>query len=403
ATYSGIATVCREQLIRDTVLSTKTVEAADYLPFNLTVIGAINNDGYLKTMVKLTTFEQAQDMLIRLKSKGINNIYLRYKGALSGGLNQSDLSEANLMRSLGGASGFAVLSDYMATQKMELYLDVNLLASRKKILFNESKAALTLLGNKAVFSSNNELSNYIGDKSFDQRLRPINEINNVVLDTLTRFRNIDFTGYSFNDAGRILYSDYSEKKYNQQNAAAEILKQIKSLATGKKIMADGCNFSAIKNADVLVNMPLGSPSAKNSAYQLVPFIQLIMHGKVDYSGTPINEAKDQEQMMLRYIEYGACPSYEWSYTKLNKDPDTDTFFYEKGINSEMLNFYTRANETLLDLRGSRMIKHYEVAEGVFCTEYEGNSLIYVNYTDKDYKVNETGGFTVKTKDFIRIN
>jgi len=407
ATYSGIAADCREQLIRDRVLSTKTVEAADYLPFNLTVVGAVRKKlfgaGPFTTMAKLTTFEQAQDMLTRMKSKGINSIYLRYKGALSGGLDQSDISEAGFMGSLGGKSGFAALSDYMATQKMELYLDINLLSSREKAMFNESPKAVTINGNDAAVSSTNELSAYIGDKSFEQYLRPVDKTENVVLDTLTKFRYADFTGFCYDDAGRILYSDYSGSGSNRQDAALTMAQQLQSLSTGRKIMADGCNFYAIKNVDVLVDMPLNSTAATDPAYQEVPFIQLIMHGIVDYSGTPINEAKSPEDMMLRYIEYGACPSYEWCYTEFNSGADnTDNFYYDDWLKSAV-DYYTRANEALFDLRDSQMVSHTQIADGIFCTGYEGNSLIYVNYTNKDYKVNEAGGFTVKAKDFLRIN
>jgi hypothetical protein len=342
-------------------------------------------------------------MITRMKSKGINSIYLRYKGALSGGLDQSDISEAGFMGSLGGKSGFIALSDYMTTQKMELYLDINLLSSRKKILFNESQKSAVIDGKAAAVSSPNELSPYIGDKSFEQYLRPVNDIEKVVLDTLTTFRYTAFTGFCYNDAGRILYSDFSGSGSNRQASALTIAQQLKSLSTGRKIMADGCNFYAMKNVDVLVNMPLNSTVTTDPAYQEVPFIQLIMHGIVDYSGSPINEAKSTQDMMLKYIEYGACPSYEWCYTEFNSGADnTDTFYYDDWL-KDAVAYYTKANDALLDLRDSRMVSHTKIADGIYRTEYDGNSLIYVNYTNKDYKVNEAGGFTVKAKDFLRIN
>ena len=40
ATYAGLASACREQLIRNSVLSTKTVKVGDYLPFYLTLTGS---------------------------------------------------------------------------------------------------------------------------------------------------------------------------------------------------------------------------------------------------------------------------------------------------------------------------------------------------------------------------
>ena len=41
-----------------------------------------------------------------------------------------------------------------------------------------------------------------------------------------------------------------------------------------------------------------------------------------------------------------------------------------------------------------------VSDGVFLTQYENGSMIYVNYTDKDYTVS---GVVVGSRDFERIN
>ena len=47
-----------------------------------------------------------------------------------------------------------------------------------------------------------------------------------------------------------------------------------------------------------------------------------------------------------------------------------------------------------------MTDHYQVADGIFCTEYDTGSLIYVNYTDSDF---ETLGVTVEAGSFLRVN
>lgn len=423
ATYAGIASAVREQLIRDEVLSTKIVEDSEYLPFNLTVIGAAEKKmfriGPLKSMQEFTTFEQAQDMLVRMKSKGINNINLRYKGALSGGLNQSDISEAGFMRSLGGKSGFKDLNDYIAAQKMSLYLDINLLSSREKTFVNESKTALAITGEKENYTTQNELYPFALNADFSKSLRRLSGLEDTVLKTLTNFRNSDFTGFCFNDAGHMLYSDYAGSYKNREVSKELIRDQVNSLSSGRKIMVDTGNFNAVKNADVIVSMPFETGVKESPAYQGVPFIPLIMHGIADYSGNPINEAsnadlngaaaedfeedKEIEDMMLKYIEFGACPSFEWCYSELEEGTDiTDTFYYEDWLTAAV-KYYMKANENLADLRDARMINHSKVAEGIFCTEYEGNSFIYINYTDKDFAVDKAGGFTVKAGDFIRIN
>ena len=426
ATYSGIAAVCREQLIRDKKLSTKTVETGDYLPFNLTAVGAIRKNIIpkipLRTTLKLTTFEQMQDMLARLKAKGVNSVFLRYKGVLSGGLNQTDVSRAKVLRSLGGEKGLSELNDYMITQNMNLFLDINILSSGKKWLFFDAVHAKTILGEAQTRS---ELNSYGTDsRFFCQSLRPVSDIGEAVLKILMRFRNTDVEGFCLNDAGETLYSDFSKQPFSRQEAADEIAKQITSLSTGRKMMADTGNFYAIKNVNMIFKIPMSLEinEIENPPYQWIPFIQLILHGIMDYSGAPINEAFDFDNKgentaedlfldsgnskkqkalkdaMLRCIEYGACPSYEWSYKELSKKESVETYYYDNWMN-QAVDFHLKAKETLADLRGARMVKHSQIKTGVFCTEYEGSNQIYVNYTFEDANI---GGVTVKARSYLRI-
>lgn len=104
ATYSGLASACREQLIRNSVLSTKSVDVGDYLPFYLTLTGAAKKSfGPISYLSTLTDFEQAKDMLTRMKSKGINDIHVRYSGIFDGGLDSKDIDGASILTRLGGA------------------------------------------------------------------------------------------------------------------------------------------------------------------------------------------------------------------------------------------------------------------------------------------------------------
>ena len=79
--------------------------------------------------------------------------------------------------------------------------------------------------------------------------------------------------------------------------------------------------------------------------------------------------------------------------------ETDIFYYDNTINVAA-EFYTKANEALNDLRNARMTDHYEVENGVFCTEYDTGSMVYVNYTDSNCTVL---GAVVEARSFIRIN
>ncbi|MBQ4604348.1 MAG: hypothetical protein IJB16_07070, partial [Clostridia bacterium] len=79
--------------------------------------------------------------------------------------------------------------------------------------------------------------------------------------------------------------------------------------------------------------------------------------------------------------------------------EDDRFYYDNTINAAA-EFYTEANEALNDLRDARITDHYEVEDGIFCTEYDTGARIYVNYTNTDFSVL---GVVVEARNFLRVN
>jgi len=397
ATYSGLASACREQLIRDSVLSSQSVDETTYLPFFLTLTGAVSKDlGPFRFLSRLTTFEQAQDMLVRMKSKGINNIALRYTGVFGGGTDSTDAARLRLLSRLGGSSKLKELYNYASGQKMSLYLDIDVFSSASGFSGN---AALNIMKNISETEISNKLVEYLGSKPASRELRRINKLSKVISTVLTDTKYYDFSGFCINDAGSVLYSDFSYNGMLRDSAANEIRKAISPLSTSRPTMAVKGNIYMLKNIDSVINVPLDTTVSESGAYHPVPFIQLIFHGAVDYAGDPINVLTDGEETMLHCIEFGACPHYEWNYDSSIDESENDIYYYDNTINSAA-EFYKKADEALNDLRSARMTDHYEVQDGVFCTEYDTGSKIYVNYTDSECTVM---GAVVEARSFLRIN
>ncbi len=397
ATYAGLASACREQLIRNSVLSTKTSGGSDYLPFHLTLTGAAKaRSGPFSYLKKLTTFEQAQDMLVRMKNKGINNVSVRYSGVFSGGLDSKDISHSNLLSRLGGSEKLSELFNYITTQKMSLFLDINLLSSSRS--FNSGNA-MNISKDDSVYAPDSYLGEYISNAPAERKLRRTSELSDVVASVVKNTKNYSFSGYCISDAGSVLYSDFSNGGFLREDASIEIAKAIAPLSTDHLTMTSTGNFYMLKNIDSVINLPLKSAASESGAYVSVPFVQLILHGIVDYSGEAINTSINSNELLLRYIEYGACPHYEWNYEPVSGATEIDIFYYDNTINTAA-EFYTKANKTLNDLRSARMTDHYEVENGVFCTEYDTGTMIYVNYTDSDCTVL---GAVVEARSYIRIN
>lgn len=390
ANYSGMATAAREQFIRAGTLSTRKVEAVGEMPFNLTLYGAVNkNNGFT---ARLTKLDQAQDLISILKARGIDNINLRYKALLSGGIAQKDIANADILRVLGGKKALNELYSFMSRQKLELYLDINLLTAGGIRGFIGSQSAKRINGNNISFRIENLLYPYVGAENFYTEALSLDKLEEKVIALLTNARKYSIGGFCINDAGYFLYSDFSTYM-NRQKAKELIAKQTASLSTEKKLMVDTGNFYTLKNADVIVNMPFSTHYPANEAYQPIPFAQIILHGIVEYSGKAINTHGESKINMLKYIEYGAVPSYEWVFD------NNSTYYYNNKLN-QALEFYELSEEILGDLRDARITSNYSVEFNVRCTQYDTGAIIYVNYNNYPVNIND---IIIEPMSCIRVN
>ena len=397
ASYAGMASAVREQLIRNGVLSAGTAEQTDYLPFYVTLTGTVRKEfGKLSYNGVLTDFDQARDMLIRMKNKGIDNINVRYASVFSGGGETGDVKKAVLSGRVGGQRGFNKLSEYMSGQNMTLFIDTDILSSVEDFGGNNT---YSIFKEPNLYYPENPLNTAVGSSVLPRYLRKISDLRSTVLSVLTDFRSYGISGICLNDVGSRLYSDFSKDGMLRQDASEMIAGTVSPLSTSNEIMIDRGNFYMLKNADSVINLPLSTTVSKTGSYTPVPFVQLILHGILDYSGEAINEQKNRNEIMLRCLEYGACPHFRWNYTAINETAENDIYYYDNTINDAAV-FYADANRLLNSLRDARMTDHYEVSDGVFCTEYDTGTMIYVNYTDSDCTVL---GSVVRAGNFLRVN
>ncbi len=389
ATYSGMATACRENLIRNNILSTKSVDTeAGHLPMIITLQGGYRNENNKYTV--LSGYSQALSLMSLLKAKGVNNAYLRYNGLYNGANNGSSDKFDDFKKALGTKKEFNELYSYLNSQKFALFIDTDILTVKYSL-------------NGAV-SSDGEIIRLEPGESFPEptsaqtRLK-ISNLEKRVEQILRYSENVDFDGYALNDIGVDLYSDYSRKSYPEYAAHREIASQVPVLSASKMLMIDTGNFYAVKNADVITEIPVSAVSREESeAYRAIPFVQMLLHGIYEYSASGLNTADDTKTAFLKSVEYGCLPGAYWYCTGYNEETD-EKFYYDKNIN-DMVSYYIKADMALSALRDARMTSHYQIQDGVYCTEYDNSIKVYVNYTDSTVTVN---GVIVEAKDCITIS
>ena len=391
ATYSGMATACRENLIRNSVLSTKAVEASSKdIPLTVSVPG-----GYIGTNGKytvLSSYSQTQTLASLLKAKGVNSVYLRYNGLYGDANNGSSKKFGDFKSSLGKKSDYEALYSYLNSQQFLLFVDTDILS----FAYDSSKAAKSVFGAKIQLEYDTTV---FPMPTSSQGYAKLSDLEYKIENMLSLSESIPFDGYTLNDAGSVLYSDYSNDFYSRESAKREISSQTSVLATTKKIMIDTGNFYTVKGADVISNIPMHPlTSPKRNAYKGVPFVQMMLHGISEYSAAGINSGDDIRIAFLKSVEYGCLPSVDWYCVEFDESLD-DKYYYDKNIN-DIVSYYIKANEILSDLRDMRMTAHYEVQDGLFCAEYNNSARVYVNYTNAPITVN---GITVSSLDCVRIS
>ncbi len=423
ASYTGMANAARESFINAGYISSAMTDD-ESIPFCLTV------DGYFGDNVLATT-TQTQDMLSVLKGKGINNIILRYKGLLSGGVNQKNLYSSSVIKDVGGYSGLESLYEYMQKQHYLLFVDLNIFSSYTGYGITSSAKSITgatlytQLKNELAFDTdtNNRLasrittdvavagqdttneSHYSGDSYYDFGLIKLSKLS----DKFSSFLSDDLTeitdGFLLNDAGTVLYSD---KNSTRQEAKDLITDQARAVSSYGSLGVSGGNLYTLYNAEIVMGMMFDTYYTESDSYEPVPFMQIMLHGYIQYTGEPIDAADSLYRFdMLQCIEYGALPSFEWVFD------DSNIFYYGYYVLSdkvsEIVEFYEEAVDMLSGLSGETIVKHEKITKsaggneltGIYRTTYSNGTEIYVNYTGS--AVTTSGNVVVEPYSCVRID
>lgn len=397
ASYVGFASVCREILMREGILPNSDGDLNEHIPFMVSVQGAALKKSAHSYKI-LSTYEQAYDMLAVMKAKSINSITLRYCGVLDGANNQDILSKASPISALGSKNDFSELKQYVTTQKFDMFLDMSMLSFNGKSSRYQNSAE-NMAGEAISFDTENGFSEVAGRKSYKTYAVALSQIESNTLKFLNGSKGMRFDGFCINDAGNILYSDYLGEAHSRSNAVNIISSQALVLSSNHKMMVEGGYFYLLKNTDYVTDIAEKTDYPETESYVQIPFVEIVLHGLIDYSLESINLSENPDRAFIKAVEYGAIPSYKWYCSKTDVEKADSVYYYENQIDAAAEK-YMLADEALGDLRNGKITAHREVQKGVYSTEYNNSTVIYFNYNDKPVTVNAV---KVDANSFIRVN
>ena len=375
ADYCSVASVMKDYLIQKGYMSEKSAVSIGDMPFFITVAGS--KTGELGD--RLTTFDDASEIIALLKSKGVKSTLLRFTGGINGGIGQTGGNMSELASVLGGSKSFESLVSTAKSENSSVWLDMNIAAVNGKnssMPFKHDVYAM-LRGALQTESAPSSFCDWSGIE---------NNLSNAFEFTC----NIPSADYCINDISYLLYSDNSAK-INRQQALENIRDKIGSVAVNGKIMLAKPAAYLFGSASAIAEVPQTASCEGVKGVSAIPLLQMILHGRISYGCTPVNLYGDEDLAVLKAVEYGASPSFLFTYA--------DCGGLEYGIHaSETAKYYTRL-KSLMTLTDMAITSHEEISSGVFKIIYNFSKVVYVNYNPAVVNVD---GIFIDARDFVII-
>lgn len=388
--YSAMAKWVQSRLFGD------RTAAVDRAPFFLETVGAVERqERFLSYKVmrtrSLTTFAQAAELIKQLGAGGVTDIALRYDNWQGDRYYQTVTDGQRPASVLGGASGLKTLLAAMP-EGWRLYLDSDPLLRRSQ----------SFHGMQSVLNINGRILRYYGTLSATTGIYANPASIEKTFARFTRALNTYAgTGASLSMVGTTLYTEASDSRYRDRTAMASLIAdQLAGLPEDRPVLLNGGNSYVLPYADCLLNVS-ASHSNRVTERESVPFLQMVLHGRVCYAGEPLNTASNYETALLRSVEYGESPYYLINYAPPAELKNTEysalySTYYADWTDRMMQDFAAR-KDLLAAVHGVGMTGHDTLAEGVYRTTYANGVTVLVNYTDSAVQAD---GQTVSARGFV---
>ena len=369
ATYVGMAAYYRNLLRESGVLSALTTDTKD-IPLYVESFGAMQiQDKFLSfpitKTIALTSFNDVIAMYGAFSAAGIKNVNFKLTGFMNGGMEYTYPVKIRWERAVGGEDGFKNLIKQANTVSESadahfgVYPDFDFQYISETGLFDGvslGRHVSRMVDNR--YASKQIYNAIVGEfESFFNMVVTADALDSLYTTFAKRYAKYDTKRLSVSTLGSDLNSDFNEDRLlNREEARDRVISVLTRMKDegGYEIMTSVGNSYALKYAKHLTGVATDSSHFRYSSYA-VPFLGMILHGSISYTGTPLNYSGSPEYDLLRAVESGAYPSYILCYENtayLKEDENLNKYYgvdYTTWFDS-VKSTYSMLNEKLADLQ-----------------------------------------------------
>lgn len=396
ANYVGMAERYRQYLMDTYKLQKLKPKNESKLPMTVSLVGAERQRGLITdSYLKATTTSDAMKIVQRLYGLGIDNMVVNYMGWAKGGY--SDFGAPLPVDSrLGGEKGMKQFVQFARTLEIPVYLDTN-------YMFNNTNAG-----------GYNRRQNGLRDMggTVIGEFVSLGYLDKVIKDDISYFQKLGVSGVSLGSIGfsptmglgRTVNSDYNTNypygREESRKKQQELMQKFKDAGLDLRgTQSSSFAFPYISTIDKLID----DYSYDSFSQTSIPFVQIALHGLVNYTSQYANERQEYQKQFLRDLEYGSSPAFIFIAENAEDFKNADSLhLYSpdyRDWETEAVKEYQRMNEALGDVQNQFIVNHRTLATDVKETTYANGKRIIVNYGNTTYS---NGGITVKPLDYLIV-
>ncbi|WP_408007666.1 DUF5696 domain-containing protein [Pseudalkalibacillus sp. A8] len=394
--YVGMAKTYRNYLDKNDQIKVQgSKDQKGDVPVRIEFLGGEMEPGLIgQNLVSMTTFDQAKRIIDDLTRSGVKEMTAVFRGWNKGGLTGGNPVKFPVEDDLGGEKKLEELKSHLDKKGIPLHLYTNYTkAYGDQDNFDVEVDGVRRISNRILeYSFSNNL---VDEKFSDLKINYMNpeKALEIVKEDIKHFDKLGINAISIDDTGSILFSDHhSESRLSRGESASKYKELADTLSDQlKRLSFYQPNDYLFKYSDEIFSIPMTS-SRYVYETDTVPFLQIVMHGYINYYTTFSNYHADPKKQLLRMIEYGAYPSFYLTHEsswKLQNTPSKDLFTssYEDW-SEDVVSQYKMVNEALKKVQNATIENRKVIGLGVVEVTYSNDVKIIVNYNTKKMKADD---------------
>jgi len=415
--YMGMAKEYRSWLLEKyPALNKKRAAAASAesgVPVAIEVIGAVNKTQHrlglpMDLPLRLTSYKETEAIIDDIADFGWKNVNVKLNGWFNRSVEHKVPVKINLIKELGSKKDFKNIITTAEKNNFIVYPEVDFVFVRD---VGGMFSGFSLYSDASRYVNRERVQSYpysfvwFGERKqwgkLNYLVRPTTSVK-MINNFMKKADNYGIKNIAFRNMASKLAGDYHEKRHISREASMRLRQQQfeKMDQAGTGILVHTGHVYAAPWASIITDMIITDQNFGITDTS-IPFLPIVLHGLVPYTGRAINLAEDYTKNLLKAIESGAGLYFSFMEedTAVLQETKFRQFYaneYKKWI-GDANDLYQKFTADFGHLYNQAIVNHVILSPGVTITQYEDGTRVIVNASDYAWSYN---GNNIKANSYI---